>query len=73
MRKTSLVAVALMLIFSIGLHSCKKKETCHDCHYENDNNQEVDLGKKCGNELEALERDGIVVDGKKREVHCHDH
>lgn len=73
MRKTSLVAIALMLIFSTGLHSCKKKETCHDCHYENDNNQEVELGKKCGDELEKLESDGIVVDGKKYEVHCHDH
>ncbi|MFN4233199.1 MAG: hypothetical protein ACK4IK_00180 [Bacteroidia bacterium] len=53
--------------------SCKKKEECHECHYEDDSNKEVDLGVKCGDELETLERDGIVVDGKKREVHCHDH
>lgn len=73
MKKNMLSIALLAFVLSIATTACKKKEHCHDCHYENDNNQEVSLGKKCGDELEALERDGIVVDGKKREVHCHDH
>lgn len=72
--KNSILSIALIaLSLSFITISCKKKEECHECHYEDDSNNEVDLGMKCGDELETLERDGIVVDGKKREVHCHEH
>jgi hypothetical protein len=70
------VTVALMLgafVFGTSFTSCKKKEECHECHYDDDNGAEVELGEKCGEELENLEKDGIMVGGKKYDVHCHDH
>lgn len=74
LMKKSIFAFAIFaLVFSSFITSCKKKETCHECHYEDSNNNMVDLGMKCGDELEKLESEGVVVDGQKREVHCHDH
>lgn len=73
MKKTILTIAVIAFETSIVTTSCKKKEVCHECHYEDDSNNEVDLGMKCGDELENLEKDGVVVDGKKREIHCHDH
>jgi hypothetical protein len=70
------VTVALMLgafVFGTSFTSCKKKVECHECHYDDDNGAEVELGEKCGEELENLEKDGITVGGKKYDVHCHEH
>lgn len=73
MKKSILTIAVIAFGFSVMTTSCKKKEECHECHYDDDNNAKVNLGIKCGTELETLEKDGVMVDGKKREVHCHDH
>ena len=70
------VTVAIMLgafVFGTSFTSCKKKEECHECHYDDANGAEVDLGEKCGAELEELEANGYDDNGTKREVHCHEH
>jgi hypothetical protein len=72
MKKVSYLAVAAIFVLTAVTSSCKK-ESCHTCHYEDASNKEVELGEKCGDELEALEKDGYTVNGTKYEVHCHDH
>ncbi|AEA45374.1 hypothetical protein [Fluviicola taffensis] len=67
-KATLLVGIALFL----GAVSCKKKE-CHDCHYENVQNEEVELGNKCGDDLENLEKNGYSDGTQTYEVHCHEH
>lgn len=69
MKRVSLILLGLSVVV---ITSCKKNN-CHECHYEDDAGQEVELGEKCGDELEDLEANGITVDGTKREVHCHEH
>ena len=68
MKKAGLIAVAALAFVTM---SCKKDE-CHECHYDGPNG-EVELGEKCGDELENLEASGINVDGANYEVHCHEH
>ena len=67
--KTNLYLLGLS-IGLLSLTSCEKN--CHECHYDL-NNAEVDLGEKCDEELEKLEKDGYTVDGVTYEVHCHEH
>jgi len=50
--------------------SCK--EHCHNCHYDGPNG-EVELGEKCGDEVEQLESDGYASDSVTYTVHCHEH
>ncbi|MCT4560564.1 MAG: hypothetical protein N4A41_04225 [Crocinitomicaceae bacterium] len=69
MMKTT---VALLALGLVTLTACKKEE-CHECHYENANNEEVELGEKCGDELENLEKDGYSDGTNVYEVHCHEH
>ena len=68
MKKAVLIVVAALAFVTM---SCKKDE-CHECHYDGPNG-EVELGEKCGDELENLEASGINVDGTNYEVHCHEH
>lgn len=68
MKKAGLITVAALAFVTM---SCKKDE-CHECHYDGPNGQ-VELGEKCGDELENLEASGINVDGTNYEVHCHEH
>ena len=67
MKKGFLIAGLALLT----LAACKKEE-CHECHYEL-NEVEVEIGKKCGDELKNLEKTGITVDNVLYEVHCHEH
>lgn len=69
MKKSILVVIA---VTGLAIVSCKKDE-CHECHYEDASNAEVELGEKCGSELEDLEANGINVGGTNYEVHCHEH
>lgn len=62
-----ILAVAIVLL----AFACKKEE-CHECHYEK-NGTEVELGEKCGDDLENLEASGFNDDGTVYEVHCHEH
>ncbi len=66
--------VGFLVVYSalfLGLNSCSKD--CHECHYEDANDVEVELGEKCDDDLENLEADGYTVDGVTYEVHCHEH
>ncbi len=69
MKKRSLV---IALGFGLVLFSSCKKNECHECHYDV-NGTEVEIGEKCGDDLEAIEKDGIVVNGVQYTVHCHEH
>lgn len=75
MKKLILITGVSMLF--VGLNSCKKKEECHECHYEkmqNGTEVKVELGKKCGSDLENLEKNGYTdSNGTKYDVHCHEH
>lgn len=66
-----LTKIGFIGILVISIYSCKK-ETCTECHYEK-GTEEVELGEKCGEELEQLEASGITVDSVHYEVHCHGH
>ena len=54
-----------------ALVSCKKNK-CHECHYDK-NGSQIELGEKCGDELEQLESGGFSVNDTIYEVHCHEH
>lgn len=69
MKKSILLSGALICL---TLFSCKKDE-CHECHYEDAQGAEVELGEKCGDEMEDLEANGINVGSTNYEVHCHEH
>lgn len=66
-RKMTLILGVSILFFA----SCKKDE-CHECHYDKDG-AEIEIGEKCGDDLENIEKNGISVDGTVYEVHCHAH
>ncbi|MFN5983946.1 MAG: hypothetical protein ACK476_19330 [Fluviicola sp.] len=68
MKKTIVLSFLSLAFLTF---SCKKNE-CHECHYEKDG-AEVEIGEKCGDDLENAEENGIVVDGTTYEVHCHEH
>ena len=73
MRKVTVAIVLGAFVFGTSFTSCKKKEECHECHYDDANGNEVELGEKCGEELENLEANGYTIGGVTYEVHCHDH
>ncbi len=61
----SVLAVSSMLMLS----ACKKEE-CHECHYDDTNGDEVELGEKCGDEIKDLEANGYIISGTTYTVHC---
>ncbi len=67
--KLTLIASA-MALFVLST-SCNKEE-CHECHYDGPNG-EVELGEKCGDEIEDLEANGYEDNGTVYDVHCHEH
>jgi hypothetical protein len=73
--KTTSIIIGLSIAL-LSLNSCKKEE-CHACHYEKISNgveTEIELGEKCGSELEELEKNGFKdSDETTYEVHCHEH
>ena len=64
MIKLTLVVAALVL----GATSCKKDE-CAECHYDGPNG-EVELGEKCDDDIEDLEKSGYTTGGQTYTVHC---
>ena len=68
--KNQFFVIGLALVAMTAV-SCKK-ESCHDCHYDGPNG-EVELGEKCGDELETLEANGYNLDTANYVVHCHEH
>ena len=61
------------LMFTMLILTACKKEECHECHYEDASGAEVELGEKCGDDLESLEASGYNAGGTNYEVHCHEH
>lgn len=64
--------LAFIGLISLAAVACKKKK-CHECHYDKTDGTQVELGQKCGDELENLEKNGTTVDGTHYDVHCHAH
>ncbi len=70
MKKNNLIIIGISVL-TLAFTACKKEE-CHECHYEK-NGQEVELGEKCGDDLEAIEASGYNDGGTVYDVHCHEH
>lgn len=70
MKKSKLMIVGMSVV-ALAFAACKKEE-CHECHYDKDG-QEIELGEKCGDDLEAIEASGYNDGGTVYEVHCHEH
>lgn len=71
--KTKNTILTLLAVVSFTIVGCTKPE-CHECHYEDANNNEVELGEYCDDELEDLEANGYTdSNGDHHEVHCHEH
>lgn len=67
MKTKSLVfsaAIAMTMVFT----SCKKNK-CADCHYDKDG-AEIELGEKCGDDMENLEANGYTDTTGNYVVHC---
>lgn len=72
-NSTKMKKVALLfVIFTATIVSCKK-EDCHECHYEDASNNEVELGNYCGSDLENIEKNGYSDGTNTFDVHCHEH
>ncbi len=70
MKKVSLAIMLGAFIFGTSFTACKKKEECAECHYDTSSG-EVEMGEKCGDELEELESAGkTTVNGVDYVVHC---
>jgi hypothetical protein len=71
--KKSIVKIGLVALAfaALSLGSCKKNQ-CAECHYDK-NGSEIELGEKCGDEIEDLEASGYNDGGTVYEVHCHEH
>lgn len=61
-----LIVLSSVLVFSFV--SCKKNQ-CADCHYDKDG-AEIEIGEKCGDEMEALEANGYTDSTGTYVVHC---
>lgn len=65
MKKVTIIGTLLLATLSF---SCKKND-CKECHYDKDGG-EVELGEKCGDDIETLEKDGYTEGGVNYTVHC---
>ena len=66
MKKTMLMLLSSAFVFSFV--SCKKNQ-CADCHYDKDG-AEIEIGEKCGDEMESLEANGYTDSTGTYVVHC---
>lgn len=71
MKTKTNINLVFILVFLLGVTSCNKNQ-CHECHYDKDG-AEVELGEKCGDELESLEANGYTDTTGTYTVHCHGH
>lgn len=70
MKSNQVVFGVVFVMLLSWMSACKRH--CHDCHYDGPNG-EVELGEKCGEEVEALEAEGYSSDSVNYKVHCHEH
>ena len=59
--KTNLLLFAAAISF-VALTSSCKKDKCSECHYDDINDNEVEMGEFCGDALEDLEALGSYTD-----------
>lgn len=69
-KRTIKLGVAVMAV-GFAIVSCKKNK-CAECHYDGPNG-EVEIGTKCGDELEKAEADGYSDGTTTYTVHCGEH
>lgn len=60
--------IVLSSAFVVFIASCKKNK-CAECHYDKAG-AEIELGEKCGDEMEALEANGYTDSTGTYVVHC---
>ena len=68
MKKVIITGV-IVAVGTIFVSACKKNK-CAECHYDSSSNTEVELGQKCGDELETLEANGYSDGTNTYTVHC---
>jgi hypothetical protein len=66
--KTNMLFIALLGLMAVSFSACKKNK-CEECHYDKDG-AEIELGEKCGDEMEALEANGYTDTTDTYVVHC---
>ncbi len=71
MKTIKLKSILTTSLVALSISSCKK-EACHECHYDK-GSEKIELGEKCGSELERLEADGYSDASGTYTVHCHEH
>ncbi|NDB34529.1 MAG: hypothetical protein EB023_04110 [Flavobacteriia bacterium] len=64
--RVSLIVFSVAFIFAAS--ACKKNK-CADCHYDKAGS-EIELGEKCGDEMEQLEANGYTDTTGTYVVHC---
>jgi hypothetical protein len=71
MKKVVRFALPFVAFAALSLTSCKK---CEECHYDDADGKEVDLGEYCGDDLKEIEKNGnIEINGVMYDVHCAEH
>ena len=66
--KTNRRIIALICVIAFSLTACNK-DKCANCHYDKDG-AEIELGERCGDEMEALEANGYTDTTGTYVVHC---
>jgi hypothetical protein len=70
--KKSIFIFGSVVLLAATMQSCTKNK-CHECHYDDASGNEVEIGEKCGDELETLEANGYTDSTGNHVVHCHGH
>lgn len=66
--KTKMMFIALLCLIARSLTACNK-DKCANCHYDKAG-AEIELGEKCGDEMETLEANGYTDSTGTYVVHC---
>ncbi|MEX1003674.1 MAG: hypothetical protein WDZ35_16260 [Crocinitomicaceae bacterium] len=62
----------IFIIAAVGFTfaSCKK---CEECHYDDADGNEAEIGEICDEELEDAEANGYAVGDTTYTIHCEEH
>ena len=66
--KTNMLFIVLIGLMAGSFSACKKNK-CEECHYDKAG-AEIELGEKCGDEMETLEANGYTDSTGTYVVHC---
>jgi hypothetical protein len=67
------IFLSFVIGVSVFFNSSCNKNKCHECHYDNASGNMIELGEKCGDDIENLEANGYTDTTGTYEVHCHGH